>query len=102
MVYLKYQFATLQGEIGQHLFKQHPEAQHQNSVILQEGHHLEYHSTAIATLITSLTTFKWLGILLKLVPKPLRDCGYHLLRIIGIKCGKQNGIDQHLMKSRFS
>lgn len=74
----KYQFATLQGEIGQHLFKQHPEAQHQNSVILQEGHHLEYHSTTIATLITSLTTFKWLGILLKLVPKPLRDCGYHL------------------------
>lgn len=74
----KYEFATIEGEIGEQFFEQHPEAKNRNSVILQNGEHLLYKSDAIASLITSLTTFKWLGILLKIVPKPLRDFGYLL------------------------
>lgn len=74
----KYEFATIEGEIGKQFFEQHPEAKNRNSVILQDGEHLLYKSDAIASLITSLTTFKWLGILLKIVPKPLRDIGYLL------------------------
>ena len=48
-------------------------------MILQEGNHLEYKSNTIATLITSLpNNHKWLGIGLRVVPKPLRDLGYNL------------------------
>ncbi|MEB8125565.1 thiol-disulfide oxidoreductase DCC family protein [Staphylococcus succinus] len=74
----RYQFAQLQGETAQNLLENYPEARQYNSVILQEGDHLQYKSDAIATLIMSLTTYKWLGILLKLTPKILRDLGYNL------------------------
>ncbi|WP_436862012.1 thiol-disulfide oxidoreductase DCC family protein [Staphylococcus caeli] len=74
----RYQFATLQGDSAQHLMENYPEAQQYDSVILQEGDHLKFKSDAIATLITSLTKYKWLGILLYITPKPIRDFGYQL------------------------
>ena len=46
----------LKGEAGQHLFKQHPEAKNKNSVILQEGDRLYYETTAVAKLITTLSS----------------------------------------------
>ena len=73
-----YEFATLKGEAGQHLFEQHPEAKNKNSVILQEGDHLYYESTAVAKLITTLSSEKWLGILLRVTPLPIRNLGYRL------------------------
>lgn len=60
-----YEFATLKGEAGQHLFEQHPEALNKNSVILQRGQHLEFKSNAIASLIMTTTKYKWLGLLIK-------------------------------------
>lgn len=47
-------------------------------MILQEGDQLKYKSDAITTLITSLTNYKWLGILLRFVPNIIRDFGYQL------------------------
>ncbi|WP_082929223.1 thiol-disulfide oxidoreductase DCC family protein, partial [Rhizobium aegyptiacum] len=74
-----YEFATIKGEIGEQFFNQHPEAKNRNSVILQKGEHLEYKSDAIATLITSLpNNKKWLGIGLRVLPKPIRDLSYNL------------------------
>lgn len=74
-----YEFATIKGEIGEQFFNQHPEAKNRNSVILQKGDHLKYKSDAIATLITSLpNNKKWLGIGLRVLPKPIRDLGYNL------------------------
>lgn len=49
-----------------------------NSVVLQEGDHLTFQSTAIAKLIFTLDGYKWLAALLWLVPKPLRNLGYQL------------------------
>lgn len=75
----QYQFATLEGEVGKNLFQQYPEARNQNSVIVQEGDRLLYRSTAIAYLIRQLPNNKrWLGILLTLIPKFIRNYGYHL------------------------
>ena len=65
-----YEFAMLKGEAGQHLFK--------NSVILQEGDRLYYETTAVAKLITTLSSKKWLGILLRVMPLPIRNLGYRL------------------------
>ncbi|UDI77794.1 DUF393 domain-containing protein [Staphylococcus taiwanensis] len=73
-----YEFATLKSDTGKHLFEQHPEAKNRNSVILQQGHHLEYKSNAIATLIMTTSNYKWLGLLLKCIPRPIRDLGYNL------------------------
>lgn len=74
----RYEFAKLQGDVAEQLRENYPEARRYDSVILQEGEHLEFKSDAIATLITSLTQYKWLGVLLKLTPKILRDFGYQL------------------------
>jgi len=75
----KYEFATLKGKYGQQLFKQHPEAKNRNSVIVVDGDHIEYESTAIASLITSLPNqYKFLGLLLYVVPKSIRNFGYQL------------------------
>ena len=68
----------LKGEAGQHLFKQHPEAKNKNSVILQEGDRLYYETTAVAKLITTLSSKKWLGILLRVMPLPIRNLGHRL------------------------
>jgi len=68
----------LQGDTAQNLLSNYPETQQYDSVILQEGDHLEYKSDAITTLITSLTNYKWLGVLLHLTPKFIRDLGYQL------------------------
>ncbi|MCD8787254.1 thiol-disulfide oxidoreductase DCC family protein [Staphylococcus gallinarum] len=73
----RYEFAQLQGETAQHLFENYPEADVKNSVILQNGDQFKFKSDAIATLITSLTGYKWLGILLRLTPKFLREFGYN-------------------------
>ena len=75
----KYEFATLKGEYGQRLFNQHPEAKNRNSVIVVDGDHIEYESTAIASLITSLPNqYKLLGLLLYAIPKSIRNLGYQL------------------------
>ena len=74
----RYRFASLQGDTAQNLLSNYPETQQYDSVILQEGDHLEYKSDAITTLITSLTNYKWLGVLLHLTPKFIRDLGYQL------------------------
>lgn len=75
----KYEFATLEGDYGQKLFDKHPEAKNRNSVIVLDGDHLEYQSTAIASLITSLPNqYKLLGVLLRIIPKPIRNFGYQL------------------------
>jgi predicted DCC family thiol-disulfide oxidoreductase YuxK len=73
-----YEFATLKGEAGQHLFEQHPEALNKNSVILQRGQHLEFKSNAIASLIMTTTKYKWLGLLIKVIPRQIRDLAYNL------------------------
>ncbi|PNZ25682.1 thiol-disulfide oxidoreductase [Staphylococcus petrasii] len=73
-----YEFTTINSEAGKNLFEQHPEAKNRNSVILQQGDHLEYKSTAIATLITKLPNYKWLGFLIRMVPLPIRNFGYNL------------------------
>lgn len=73
-----YQFATLKGPAGQELERKHPGILDMNTVVLQEGEHLYFKSTAIAKLLMSLTQDKWMGILLTLVPKPLRNFGYDL------------------------
>lgn len=73
-----YEFATLKGESGQHLFEQHPEALNKNSVILQRGQHLEFKSNAIASLIMTTTKYKWLGLLIKVIPRQIRDLAYNL------------------------
>ena len=75
----KYEFATIKGQIGKQFFENYPDAQNKNSVILQKGNHLEFESQAVATLISSLPNHsKFLGIGLRLIPKPLRDLGYRL------------------------
>lgn len=74
----RYQFATLKGSAGQHLQQDYPEARRFDSVILQEGDNLQFRSDAIATLITSLTTFKWLGLFIRITPRFIRDFGYNL------------------------
>lgn len=73
-----YEFATLKGEAGQHLFEQHPEVLNKNSVILQRGQHLEFKSNAIASLIMTTTNYKWLGLLIKVIPRQIRDLAYNL------------------------
>ncbi|MCI2948859.1 putative DCC family thiol-disulfide oxidoreductase YuxK [Staphylococcus caledonicus] len=73
-----YEIATLKGQTAQNFFKQYPEAKNKNSVILQKGNNLEYKSTAIATLINTLPNYKWLGMLIKIVPRPIRDFFYNL------------------------
>lgn len=73
-----YEFATLKGAAGQELERRHPGILKMNTVVLQEGEHLYFKSTAIAKLLMSLTEEKWIGVLLTLVPKPLRDFGYDL------------------------
>ncbi|EKU45694.1 thiol-disulfide oxidoreductase DCC family protein [Staphylococcus massiliensis] len=73
-----YEIMSLKGDAAQHLFDQHPEAKNRNSVIVQEGDHLYYKSTAIAHLIKSLSSFKLLGYALWMIPKPIRDFGYNL------------------------
>ena len=74
----RYQFAKLQGDTAQNMFANYPETQQHDSVILQEGDRFKYKSDAIASLISSLTNYKWIGLLLYLTPKFLRDFGYQL------------------------
>ena len=98
----KYEFATIKGQIGKQFFENYPDAQNKNSVILQKGNHLEFESQAVATLISSLPNHsKFLGIGLRLIPKPLRDLGYRLFAKIEIKCGKHIGTSQLIMKNHF-
>ncbi|WP_353419700.1 DCC1-like thiol-disulfide oxidoreductase family protein [Staphylococcus delphini] len=73
-----YQFVRLKSTAGEALKKAHPEVLEYNSVVLQEGDHLTFQSTAIAKLIFTLDGYKWLAALLWLVPKPLRNLGYQL------------------------
>lgn len=73
-----YQFAELKGTAGQELERKHPGILKMNTVVLQEGDKLYFKSTAIAKLLMSLTQDKWLGILLWLIPKPIRNLGYDL------------------------
>ncbi|PCF36882.1 thiol-disulfide oxidoreductase DCC family protein [Staphylococcus delphini] len=73
-----YQFVPLKSAAGEALKKAYPEVLEYNSVVLQEGDHLTFQSTAIAKLIFTLDGYKWLAALLWLVPKPLRNLGYQL------------------------
>lgn len=73
-----YEFTTLKSESAHYLFERHPEALNKNSVILQRGQHLEFKSNAIASLILATTDYKWLGLLLKVTPRPIRDWAYNL------------------------
>ncbi|MFT3659463.1 MULTISPECIES: thiol-disulfide oxidoreductase DCC family protein [Staphylococcus] len=74
----RYQFAKLQGSTAQNMFENYPETKQHDSVILQEGDQFKYKSDAIASLISSLTNYKWIGLLLYMTPKWLRDFGYQL------------------------
>ncbi|QLK86542.1 DUF393 domain-containing protein [Staphylococcus sp. 17KM0847] len=71
-----YQFIPLNSKAGRLLEKTHPETVHYNSVILQEGDHLTYESTAIIRMLYTLDHYKWLSALLWIVPKPIRNLGY--------------------------
>ncbi|AKS66568.1 thiol-disulfide oxidoreductase DCC family protein [Staphylococcus coagulans] len=73
-----YQFVPLKSKAGEALQNLRPEVLEYNSVVLQEGDDLTFQSTAIAKLIYTLDRYKWLAILLWLVPKPLRNLGYQL------------------------
>ncbi|AJC95511.1 DCC1-like thiol-disulfide oxidoreductase family protein [Staphylococcus hyicus] len=73
-----YQFVPLKSDVSKQLQQEHPEVLRYNSVILQEGSSLYYQSTAIVKLIYQLKQFKWLAIAVWLIPKPLRNLGYHL------------------------
>ena len=96
----KYEFATLKGEYGQRLFNQHPEAKNRNSVIVVDGDHIEYESTAIASLITSLPNqYKLLGLLLYAYLNPLGIWVINYLLIIEIKCGAHIGINLMFMRN---
>lgn len=97
----RYQFAKLQGATAQSMFANYPETQQHDSVILQEGDQFKYKSDAIASLISSLTNYKWIGLLLYLTPKFLRDFGYQLLRIIETECGKHIGTNLMIMSNHF-
>ncbi|EHJ06639.1 thiol-disulfide oxidoreductase DCC family protein [Staphylococcus simiae] len=73
------EFATIKGKIGQQFFEQYPQAKNKNSVIVQQGDTLLYESQAIIHLLLTLPNYhKLLGIVLWLVPKPLRNLGYRL------------------------
>lgn len=47
-------------------------------MILQRGQHLEFKSNAIANLIMTTTNYKWLGLLIKVIPRQIRDLAYNL------------------------
>ena len=47
-------------------------------MILQEGDRLYYETTAVAKLITTLSSKNGLGILLRVMPLPIRNLGYRL------------------------
>ncbi|MCE5039247.1 thiol-disulfide oxidoreductase DCC family protein [Staphylococcus auricularis] len=72
-----YQFAQLQGRIGQQLAHNYPETQQYDSVILQEGSEFKYYSDAIKSILLALPVdYKGLGLGLSLFPKTVRDVGY--------------------------
>ena len=73
----RYQFAKLKSTAGDQLRQTFPEANRFDSVILQNGEQLQFKSEAIATLIFSLTKFKWLGALLKVTPNFISNIGYN-------------------------
>ena len=66
-------------------------------MILQEGDHLYYETTAVAKLITTLSSEKWLGILLRVTPLPIRNLGYRLFA--NNRDGKHIGINPTHMKN---
>ena len=72
----RYQFTKLKSTAGDQLRQTYPEANRFDSVILQNGEQLQFKSEAIATLIFSLTAYKWLGALLKVTPNCISNIGY--------------------------
>ena len=70
-------------------------------MILQRGQHLEFKSNAIASLIMTTTKYKWLGLLIKVIPRQIRDQRIIYLQIIEIGCGRRIGIIQMNMKNPF-
>ena len=74
----KYEFATIKGQIGKQFLKIIL-MRKIRIVLFFKRNHLEFESQAVATLISSLPNHsKFLGIGLRLIPKPLRDLGYRL------------------------
>ncbi|AVP35509.1 DUF393 domain-containing protein [Staphylococcus felis] len=73
-----YEFVPLKSKPGTYLKQHYPEVQSYNSVVLQEGEHLSFESTAIIKLISTLNGYRWLAGLVWLVPKPIRNTGYRL------------------------
>ncbi|AVQ33553.1 DUF393 domain-containing protein [Staphylococcus muscae] len=71
-----YQFAPLKGKAGQILESQQSGVTKKNSVVLQRGEDLTFESTAIVHMLRALGGYKYLALLLWIVPKPIRNIGY--------------------------
>ena len=73
-----YHFAGLQSEIGQQLIERF-QLQNIDSVILIEDDKAYTQSTAVWKIASHLNGFWRLGVLLAVVPKPIRNLGYNIV-----------------------
>ncbi|MEC5423518.1 thiol-disulfide oxidoreductase DCC family protein [Virgibacillus sp. C22-A2] len=75
----RYKFASLQGDAGQEIIRQHQVPAEMDSLILVENNSCYYKSSAALRICRNLTGGWKLLSLLLLVPKPIRDYLYEII-----------------------
>ena len=74
-----FKFASLQSNAGIQLLKQYRISCHGDSLVLIENGRAYTRSTAALKICRHLTLFWKTLFVFILIPKPIRDCGYHLI-----------------------
>lgn len=70
------QFAKLDGKYGDQFFKIHPELKNIDSIIVANGTDVFIKSNAAIFLLKQIRKYKLLGLLLQIIPTPIRDIIY--------------------------
>ncbi|WP_018933318.1 thiol-disulfide oxidoreductase DCC family protein [Gracilibacillus lacisalsi] len=76
---LKFQFASLQSEKGQHLLTKHRASQDMDSIVLLENDRVYTKSTAALRIAKELKGVYQLFAIFLIIPKPVRDIFYTIL-----------------------
>lgn len=74
----RFQFAQLEGTYGDHLVRIRPDLKNIDTIIVVDGKNTYIKSDAIIHLLKYIDHYKVLSLVLKLIPKFIRDFGYDL------------------------
>ncbi|SNV59927.1 thiol-disulfide oxidoreductase [Mammaliicoccus stepanovicii] len=80
-----FQFAQLEGVYGMNLVEVMPQLKTIDSIVVVDKEDVFIKSDAIIHLLSQFKRYKWLAILLSIIPKFVRDVGYELFTKIRYK-----------------